>query len=89
VDAVLDNNAKLILRELSVALEHKVKLTKNEDDEGSGVDFADAESAQLVVDALEKEFKIYAIDDPTQKNSNPREPYKTSTLQQDAINKLG
>jgi DNA topoisomerase-1 len=43
----------------------------------------------LVVDALKKTCEIYAIDDPTQKNSNPREPYKTSTLQQDAINKLG
>jgi DNA topoisomerase-1 len=85
----LENNAKLILRELSNALKDKVKLTKSDSEEGSGVDFADGESAKLVVDSLEKTFEIYAIDDPTQKNSNPREPYKTSTLQQDAINKLG
>jgi DNA topoisomerase-1 len=43
----------------------------------------------MVVDSLKNVFKIYAIDEPVQKNSNPREPYKTSTLQQDAINKLG
>jgi DNA topoisomerase-1 len=43
----------------------------------------------LINQTLEKQFKIYAIDDPTEKNSNPRDPYKTSTLQQDAINKLG
>jgi DNA topoisomerase-1 len=89
VDAVLENNAKLILRELSTSLKEKVNLFKGEDSEGSGIDFADEPSAKLVVDTLGKEFKIYAIDDPTQKNSNPREPYKTSTLQQDAINKLG
>jgi DNA topoisomerase-1 len=74
---------------LPAVIRKKVNLTKTEEEEGSGIDFADATSAQLVVDALEKTFKIYAIDDPTQKNSNPREPYKTSTLQQDAINKLG
>jgi DNA topoisomerase-1 len=66
-----------------------VQLVKAEGDEGSGVDFVDEASAKIVVDKLDKTFKIYAIDDPTEKNSNPREPYKTSTLQQDAINKLG
>jgi DNA topoisomerase-1 len=63
-------------------------LASGDDREGSGVDLADETSAKIIIDSLGKQFKIYAIDDPTEKNSNPREPYKTSTLQQDAINKL-
>jgi DNA topoisomerase-1 len=76
------------LRELPQELKNQISLASSSE-EGSGIDFADLVSAQTVVDTLDKNFKVYAIDDPTQKNNNPREPYKTSTLQQDAINKLG
>jgi DNA topoisomerase-1 len=42
----------------------------------------------VVQDSLGDKYKIYEVDEPKQYSANPREPYKTSTLQQDAINKL-
>lgn len=88
LDVVLENEAKLILREINPKLKD-VKLVKTDDEEqGTGIDFENETSANIIKNALEEKFEIYAIDDPKEYGSNPREPYKTSTLQQDAINKL-
>jgi DNA topoisomerase-1 len=78
-----------VLREINKKLKN-VKLVKIDDEEGgSGIDFIDEASAKIVQDSLGHQFKIYSVDEPKQYNANPRDPYKTSTLQQDAINKLG
>jgi DNA topoisomerase-1 len=88
LDVVLENEAKLILREINTKLKdvHLVKI--NDEEQGSGIDFNDEASANIIKSSLEDKFEIYAIDDPKEYGSNPREPFKTSTLQQDAINKL-
>ena len=84
----LKNNS-LILREVNPDLKD-INCNKIDDEkEGSGVNFYDIDSANKVVANLTDEYKIYAIDEPKQYKFNPKEPYKTSTLQQDAINKLG
>jgi DNA topoisomerase-1 len=43
----------------------------------------------LIKKDLTDTYVVYIIDDPKPFTVNPREPYKTSTLQQDAINRLG
>jgi DNA topoisomerase-1 len=85
---MIDAEAKLILREVNKKLKN-VRIKQIEEEQGSGVDFQDPDSAQIVKDSLGKDFKIYSIDDPKEYHNNPKDPYKTSTLQQDAINKLG
>jgi DNA topoisomerase IA len=57
--------------------------------DASGLDFADKASAEKVIKMLGKEYKVYAIDNPSHYTSNPSEPFKTSTLQQTAISSLG
>jgi DNA topoisomerase-1 len=61
----------------------------DDEESGSGIDFINESSAKIVQDSLDSKYKIYSVDEPKQFNANPREPYKTSTMQQDAINKLG
>jgi DNA topoisomerase-1 len=78
-----------MLREVNSKIKD-IKFSKiDQESQGNLVEFGDEASAKKVYDTLSHDFKIYSIDEPTQKNSNPKEPYKTSTLQQDAINKLG
>ncbi|WP_343251732.1 type I DNA topoisomerase [Mycoplasma amphoriforme] len=87
VDVILKNNAPLILRKISPKLASKLKY--DEPKEVSGIDFLEEKDAHAVKDSLSKEFEVYAIDEPKYITRSPKEPYKTSTLQQDAINKLG
>jgi DNA topoisomerase-1 len=83
----LENDIKLILREIDSKIK-SVNVVHIDEQQGAGIDFKDEISAKNFVDQLEKKYKIYSIDEPKMFSSNPREPYKTSTLQQDAINKL-
>ncbi|WP_245595156.1 type I DNA topoisomerase [[Mycoplasma] testudinis] len=87
LDVVLKNETPLILRKVAPSLDKKLKYS--EPKEVSGIDFLDEKDANLVKNSLGKDYQIYAIDDPKFSNRSPKEPYKTSTLQQDAINKLG
>ncbi|MDE7433858.1 MAG: hypothetical protein K2M43_01835 [Mycoplasmoidaceae bacterium] len=80
---------KLILREVNPNIKDLNYKKINDDVHGTGIDFKDAASAEIVKNNLKPEYKIYAIDSPRLYTSNPRDPYKTSTMQQDAINKLG
>ena len=90
VDAILDGNITLILREVNPNIKDLNYKKINDDVHGTGIDFKDEESATLVKNNLNPDnFKVYAIDDPKIITSNPKDPYKTSTMQQDAINKLG
>ena len=92
VDPEGKNKLTLVLRELSPALakDKTIKYEKKDNEaEGSGINFIDEASANKVKDALSKKFKVYKIDDPVQFKRNPADPYKTSTLQQDGITRLG
>lgn len=87
VDVILKNETPLILRKVSEQMITGMQLREPED--VSGIDFLNRDDAQKVLDSLQEEYEIYAIDDPKYYTKNAKEPYKTSTLQQDAINKLG
>ena len=87
LDPISTKYGKLILREIDPKLKN-IKINKTNDESVSGVDFKDLASAEKVKADLTKKFKIYRIEKPKHYFSNPKEPYKTSTLQQDAINRL-
>lgn len=87
LDPISKNYGKLILREINPKLKN-IKVDKRDEINVSGVDFKDLTSAEKVKADLIKKFKIYHIEKPKRYSSNPKEPYKTSTLQQDAINRL-
>lgn len=88
VDPVYNKKTKLILREVNPKLKDlKIVKQKNESDV-SGIDFKDEASAIKVKESLSNKFKLYALDDPRTFKVNPKEPYKTSTLQQDGVNRL-
>ncbi len=88
VDPIFDNRLPLILREINPNIQG-LNYNKVNDDEGTGIDFKDEKSALLVKENLTDTYKVYAVDEPKTYNVRPKEPYKTSTLQQDAINRLG
>ncbi len=89
VNPVTENDEQLNLRKVSSKLKNLNYEKIESEAEGSGVNFYDEDSAKKVVDSLKDKYKVYAVDEPKQFKSNPREPYKTSTLQQDGISKLG
>lgn len=86
LDVILTNKTPLILRKINPYLVKELKF--NEPKEVSGIDFLSYDDAEIVKKSLDKEYEIYAIDEPKYYIRNPKEPYKTSTLQQDGINKL-
>lgn len=86
IDTVLVDKNELILKTVDSNLKN-VNIT--EKNYSTGVNFADKNSADIVLKALDKEFVVKAIEEPTFSSSSPKPVYKTSTLQQDAINKLG
>ncbi|QZX49073.1 type I DNA topoisomerase [Mycoplasma sp. E35C] len=86
LDVVLKDGTELMLRKINDDLAKKLSFKELE--EVSGIDFNSEADAQIVKDNLTDKYKVYAIDAPKLKNSYPKELYKTSTLQQDAINKL-
>ncbi|SYV95416.1 DNA topoisomerase I, partial [Mycoplasmoides gallisepticum] len=83
---ILKDGTELMLRKIDEKL--KDKLGFKELEEVSGIDFNTKEDAELVKQHLSDKYRVYAIDTPKLKSSYPKEVYKTSTLQQDAINKL-
>lgn len=89
LDVTLQDDVKLNLRDINPKLSNIKLVKQNDDEKGSGIDFKDVDSANKVKDNLKDTYEIYAIDDPKSYIVNPKDPYKTSTMQQDAINKLG
>lgn len=87
LDTILQNETPLILRKIADKLAKQ--LSFSEPKEVSGIDFLNEKDAHTVKDSLGKDFEVYAIDEPKYYTRSPKEPYKTSTLQQDGINKLG
>lgn len=87
IDTVLEDKNSLILKEINPKITG-IKITDKKFSP-SGIDFADEVSAKKVADSLDKKFTVKSIEEPSFYLSNPKSPYKTSTLQQDAINKLG
>lgn len=86
IDSVLVDGNELILKSFNEKI-NNVNLT--EKSYSTGINFKDYESAKNVIDELSKEFTIKNIEEPTYYSSSSKPPFKTSTLQQDAINKLG
>lgn len=89
VDALTTDDDKLILRKVNEKIEDINYERINSEKEGSGVNFLDEASANKVIQSLGNEYKVYKIDDPKSLTQRPKEPYKTSTLQQEGISKLG
>ncbi|BAC44204.1 DNA topoisomerase I [Malacoplasma penetrans HF-2] len=87
LDVMLEDNNSLILKSIDPNLKN-IKLSEKKFST-SGLDIADEESANNLLNALDKKFKVKSIEEPSFYSSYPKSPYKTSTLQQDAINKLG
>ncbi|MEG2245773.1 MAG: type I DNA topoisomerase [Malacoplasma sp.] len=86
IDVVLKDKNQLIFKTVSPKLTD-VKLT--EKSYSVGVNLVDEKSANAVIKSLDKDgFIVKEILEPTFFHSSPKPPYKTSTLQQDAINKL-
>ena len=84
IETVLENDISLILKEFDSSLSAKT----TSENFSTGINFADYESANCVLNSLGEQFEIIAIDDPSFSSNSPKPVYKTSTLQQDAINKL-
>ena len=87
LDVELENNESIILREANK--KSKDIIQSDDDEKGTGVDFKNEKAALEIKESLGKEYKVYLIDPPKAIRKSPKEPYKTSTLQQDAANKLG
>lgn len=86
LDCVANNKIDLILRDINPDL----NITNLRSEEGkSGVDFYNEEDAKKVLNSLEEKFILYGVDKPEEYSRSSREPYKTSSLQMDAVNKLG
>ncbi len=84
IDSVLLKKVNLHLKQLS----SKFKLEEQENVSGTGFKFKSVADAKKVFDTLDDKFLLTNISEPVKMKSSPKKPYKTSTLQQDSINKL-
>ncbi len=84
IDSTILKNVSLNLKELN----QKFKFNEQKDVGGSNFKFSSENEAKQVYDSLSKKFKLIKISDAKEVKTSPKKPYKTSTLQQDAINKL-
>lgn len=85
IDSTILKNINLNLKTLN----SKFKFEEQKDVNGSNFKFCSEKEAKEVLDSLSDEFKLTNISDAKEVKSSAKKPYKTSTLQQDAINKLG
>lgn len=86
LDIILENDVPLVLRKLAPELAQTLAYT--EPKEVSGIDFSSEAAAEQARDSLGPTFAIYSVDPAKFSKRAPKEPYRTSTLQQDAVNKL-
>lgn len=86
IDTNLVDGNSLIFKVVDPSLKGINLTTENY---STGVNFADKESSEKVLSVLNDEFVVKSIEEPVYNQLSPKPVYKTSTLQQDAINKLG
>ncbi len=86
IDTVLEDKNELILKAIS---NNFTDIKLSEKSYSTGVNFLSNEDAKKVIDSLSNEFTVKEIEEPSYYSTSSKPPYKTSTLQQDAINKLG
>ncbi|MGL4617007.1 MAG: type I DNA topoisomerase [Mycoplasmoidaceae bacterium] len=84
IDIALGPKTPLVLKELN----SKYKIKSNPEIKRTGFNFFTKKEAEEVFNELEENCILEKIGDPVFQNSSSKPPYKTSTLQQDAINKL-
>ncbi|MGL4647351.1 MAG: type I DNA topoisomerase [Mycoplasmoidaceae bacterium] len=84
IDILLKGKTQLILKKLNSIYEIK----SNPEIKKSDFNFYNLKDAQKVFDDLEEHFEVDSVGEPSYQSSSSKPPYKTSTLQQDAINKL-
>ncbi|MCF0217987.1 MAG: type I DNA topoisomerase [Malacoplasma sp.] len=87
IETMLKNKVSLTLKKINP--EFKDINVCDKKFSASGIDLKDATSANNLLKLLDKNFIVSAIEASTFYTINPKPCYKTSTLQQDAINKLG
>ncbi len=84
IDPIIKKSLKLNLNKVSDKVDENLYKTEN-----GIVRFFKKEDAENLKNQLDKEFLVHHIEEPKQYFKQSPEPYKTSTLQQDAINNLG
>lgn len=85
IDVILESKLNLTLTSLAQKFEG---FEKEETIKRTGFNFKIEEEAKQLFDSLSNEHIVDAISDKTTSKLSPRVPYKTSTLQQDGINRL-
>lgn len=90
IDIKIKTGNNVILRELAPNYDVKNITIVDDNEKGSGIDFKTEKAAESVVKDIKKngKFKVYLIDPPKIIRYNSKDPYKTSTLQQDAVTRL-
>ena len=84
VDPIIFKDLKLNLNKVNQNWD-----SKDFNIENNIVRFLNKETAEKFKASLKKEFIVHHLEEPKRYNRIAPEPYKTSTLQQDAINSLG
>ncbi len=84
IDITLKKDVSISLKQLNP----KYKFESNKEIKKSNFNFFKKEEASTVFDELDNKFIVESIGDPVYHKSSSKAPYKTSTMQQDAINKL-
>lgn len=84
INTILSDNSELILKTLG----SNDGINLSDKSFSTGINFADYDSAKKVFDNLDNSFELISIEKPVFNEISPKPVYKTSTLQQDAINKL-
>ena len=89
LDVILENNVPVILFKLNNDLSQDAKSSDYRRlEEASEINFTNKEFAERVKNNLQDKFVVSAVSKPKFSSMFPKEPYKTSTLQQDGISKL-
>ncbi|MDE5553103.1 MAG: type I DNA topoisomerase [Malacoplasma sp.] len=85
IDSVLEDGSELILKSVNPELKNIEICEKNF---STGINFNNEKSAEIVLKSLLDYCTVKEIEEPSYYSTSPKAVYKTSTLQQDAINKL-
>ena len=90
IDTTLKNGDQLILSQINPKNATKISIGSNDYEiKGNEINFKTKEAVTKITKNLSNEFSVSLIDPPKLINYASKDPYKTSTLQQDAITKLG